>query len=459
MGPKKKLSKSDLKPTVKIKAVFEPEEKTPRRKRKEPVVEDGPAEKISLFDEIPPIPEIPAKEKVSDHFPDKEKPLPVEESIVIVPTAISVVESAPDDKSKINDHGQERNKEPKPDEKILITARVLPEKPEIEPSDANDDDAKHRNKISDHFVEREKKGKGEEEILIITPHPLPEKSDAELEEDIDEVDGKKRNKVSDHFAEKDKKPKSEEEKIVIVPYDMDKDIPEVEVEVKKKKKISRENLKSAVDVKIDIPTPDATVKRKKKKEPIVDEEIKNPLFAAMPKEEKKVEEIPPPVEDEEEEEEEEEEVKVVEQPKKKLSKSDLKPTVKIKAVFEPEEKTPRRKRKEPTIEEDLAEKTSLFEGIPEIPVEKPDTSQSKVKDHFPEKDKATPVEEIVVITPTIISEVESSPDEKSKVSDHFLEKEKKPKEEEKIVIIPKVLPGKPDAEQEAVEDEDAKKKK
>merc|ERR1712142_1168611 len=225
------------------------------------------------------------------------------------------------------------------------------------------------------------------------------------------------------------------EKIVIVPYDMDKDIPEVEVEVKKKKKISRENLKSAVDVKIDIPTPDATVKRKKKKEPIVDEEIKNPLFVATLKEEKK--EVSPPVE----EEEEEEEVKVVEQPKKKLSKSGLKPTVKIKAVFEPEEKTPRRKRKEPVVEDGPAEKISLFDEIPPIP-EIP--AKEKVSDHFPDKEKPLPIEESIVIVPTAISEVESAPDDKSKINDHFQERNKEPKPDEKILITARVLPEKPE---------------
>merc|ERR1712002_430705 len=190
---------------------------------------------------------------------------------------------------------------------------------------------------------------------------------------------------------------------------------------------------------IEIPTPDATVKRKKKKEPVVDEEIKNPLFAAMPNEEKKVEEVPPPVE----EEEEEEEVKVVEQPKKKLSKSDLKPTVKIKAVFEPEEKTPRRKRKEPVVVDEPAEIS--FDDIPQIPIEPP---KEKVSDHFPDKEKPSPVEESIVIVPTTIAEVELVPDEKTKVSDHFIEKDKKPKEEEKIVIIPKVITKKPVDEQQ-----------
>merc|ERR1712142_773873 len=175
--------------------------------------------------------------------------------------------------------------------------------------------------------------------------------------------------------------KEEEDKIKIVPYDMDKDEPEdddeeeEEVE-KKKKKLSRDDLKSARDVKVAIPTPDAAMPRRKKKEPSADDEIKNSLFDDMPKKEvKKAEEVPPPVE--------EDEVKVEVQPKKKLSKQDLKPAVQIKAVFEPEEKTPRRKRKEPIATDEPAEKISIFDDIPSI--EDVNASKEKINDHFPEK--------------------------------------------------------------------------
>merc|ERR1712142_58376 len=80
----------------------------------------------------------------------------------------------------------------------------------------------------------------------------------------------------------------------------------------------------------------------------------------------------PEEESEESEEESDEEEKVEEQAKKKLSLQDLKPAVKIKAAFEPEEQTPRRKRKEP---EEPAEELPLFD-------EKP-----KVQDEFSEKEK------------------------------------------------------------------------
>merc|ERR1711962_976603 len=97
-------------------------------------------------------------------------------------------------------------------------------------------------------------------------------------------------------------------------------------------------------------------------------------------------------------EEEEEEVKP--EPKKKLSRSDLKPAVQIKMAVTPEPApTLRRKKKEP--EEEPADP---FAGLP--------AAKPKVKDEFTEKDK-------------------------------------KPREEEKIVITPAVLPTKPEPEAEA----------
>merc|ERR1712142_1415108 len=301
------------------------------------------------------------------------------------------------------------------EEKIVIKPYVFKDKSKSKPEeDEPEDKKKERRKVSDHFAEKEPKVRKEEERLIITPQ-VP--SETEPEETVDD-EQMPRNKVSDHFKEKEPKVKEEEDKIKIVPYDMDKDEPEdddeeEEVE-KKKKKLSRDDLKSARDVKVAIPTPDAAMPRRKKKEPSADDEIKNSLFDDMPKKEvKKAEEVPPPVEDDEEdeeEEEEEEEVKVEVQPKKKLSKQDLKPAVQIKAVFEPEEKTPRRKRKEPIATDEPAEKISIFDDIPSI--EDVNASKEKINDHFPEKAKPLPVEESVVIAPTLLAEVESAPDSK-----------------------------------------------
>merc|ERR1711909_179609 len=101
----------------------------------------------------------------------------------------------------------------------------------------------------------------------------------------------------------------------------------------------------------------------------------------------------------------EEEVKP--EPKKKLSKADLKPSVQIKVEAAPEEKPKRRKKKEEPIE---AEQGSLFDNIPEV---------------------------------------------KPKVSEELTEKDKKPKEEEKIIITPAELPEKlvvPEEEDESEEE-------
>merc|ERR1711881_733564 len=92
--------------------------------------------------------------------------------------------------------------------------------------------------------------------------------------------------------------------------------------------------------------------------------------------------------EEEEEESEEEEVKP--EPKKKLSKADLKPSVQIKVAAAPEEIPKRRKKEEPSKEE----QGSLFDNVPEM--------KPKVKDEFLEKDKKPKEEKIVIITPKVL---------------------------------------------------------
>merc|ERR1712002_822591 len=80
--------------------------------------------------------------------------------------------------------------------------------------------------------------------------------------------------------------------------------------------------------------------------------------------------------------------------------------------------------------------------------------------HFPENTKPLPVEESVVIAPTVIAEVESTPDTKDKISDHFAERERKDKgEEEKLIIKPYNLPEKADIEPEVPDEDEEKKRK
>merc|ERR1712183_538845 len=288
---------------------------------------------------------------------------------------------------------------------------------------------------------RKKKPVEEEEPVVVAPvvevesaPPVVEEELLEAPEEIvevesapplEEVDGPQlagKDKVRDEFKEKDKKPKGEAEKIVIKPAvlkvkgkpEEEESSSEEEEEEEKapaKKKLSKADLKPAVQIKM-AAEPEAPPLRRKKKD--VDEEPTDP-FAGLPavkpkikdeftekdkkpKDEEKIVIKPAVLKTKPEEsssEEEEEEPKP--EPKKKLSRSDLKPAVQIKIDAAPEPApTLRRKKKE--VDE---EPTDPFAGLPAV---KP----------------------------------------KEKIKDEFTEKDKKPKEEEKIVIKPAVLPTKPE---------------
>merc|ERR1712062_866437 len=84
------------------------------------------------------------------------------------------------------------------------------------------------------------------------------------------------------------------------------------------------------------------------------------------------------------------------EPKKKLSRSDLKPAVQIKIAATPE--PARRKKKEEDEPVD-----DLFSGVPEV--------KPKVKDEFKEKDKKPKEEEKIVIKPAVLPKEEESSDE------------------------------------------------
>merc|ERR1712142_968236 len=200
--PKKKLTKKDLKTSVKIKGLAQSEEKVRRRKPKEPLA-DETMEKKPSFEDIPHLPqEEPQldkdKSKVRDQFTEKSKTTAVEESIVIEPTVLPEVQSAPDERSKISDHFLQKDKAPKEEEKIVISPRALPQK-DTKGDEAIDDEEKKRKAVSDHFAERQKKDKGDEEKIIIKPSALPEKQKSKPETD-DEAEEKERKRVSDHFA-------------------------------------------------------------------------------------------------------------------------------------------------------------------------------------------------------------------------------------------------------------------
>merc|ERR1712202_127784 len=118
----------------------------------------------------------------------------------------------------------------------------------------------------------------EEEKIVITPAVLPTKPEPEADAPTSKP------KISDEFAEKEKKPK-EDEKIVIKPTVLpvkpeesseSEEEPEPEPA---KKRLSRSDLKPAVQIKIAAtPEPAPTLRRKKKE---VEEEPADP-FAGLP---------------------------------------------------------------------------------------------------------------------------------------------------------------------------------
>merc|ERR1712048_1376415 len=87
--PKKKLSRSDLKPAVQIKIAAAPE--PPKRKKKE---EDEPVD--DLFSGVPEI-----KPKVKDEFKEKDKKPKEEEKIVIKPAVLKPEESSSEEEEEV----------------------------------------------------------------------------------------------------------------------------------------------------------------------------------------------------------------------------------------------------------------------------------------------------------------------------------------------------------------------
>merc|ERR1711962_1378463 len=151
-----------------------------------------------------------------------------------------------------------------------------------------------------------------------------------------------------------------------------------------KKKLSKADLKPAVQIKM-AAAPEPALPRRKKKE---EDEPVDDLFSGVP-------EVKPKVKDEftEKEKKPKEEEKIVIKPavlkpeessseeeeedekpaaKKKLSKADLQPAVQIKMAAAPEPALPRRKKKKEDEPVD-----DLFAGVPEV--------KPKVKDEFKEK--------------------------------------------------------------------------
>merc|ERR1712113_1199885 len=154
------------------------------------------------------------------------------------------------------------------------------------------------------------------------------------------------------------------------PVESSEEESEEEEETPAKKKLSKADLKPAVQIKVAIEEEKPKRMRKKQESFAADA---NMLFGGEPA---KVEPPPPPKpepvpEEEEESEEEEEEVKP--EPKK-LSKADLKPAVAIKVNIA-EEEPPKMRRK--MKRQDTAEQEDLFAPKP----------KDKIKDEFTKKEK------------------------------------------------------------------------
>merc|ERR1712168_1191093 len=114
----------------------------------------------------------------------------------------------------------------------------------------------------------------EQEKIVITPKDIPDKTDE-----------KQKQKIKDEFADREKKPK-EDEKIIIKPVvlptkpeESSSEEEEEEVKPEPKKKLSRSDLKPAVQIKMAVtPEPAPTLRRKKKE---TEEEPADP-FAGLP---------------------------------------------------------------------------------------------------------------------------------------------------------------------------------
>merc|ERR1711962_300707 len=239
-------SKADLKPAVQIKMAAAPEPALPRRKKKE--VDEEP--KDSLFDGVP---ETKPKEKIKDEFKEKEKKPKEEEKIVITPAKLPV-------KAEESSSEEEEEPEPEPAKKKLSKADL---KPAVQIK-----------------------------VAIETDKPLRRKKKEPSVDEPDALFGKPdKSKVNDEYAEKEKKPK-EEEKIVITPAKLpvkpEESSSEEEEEPEPepiKKKLSKADLKPAVQIKIAAAPEPALPRRKKKPD---DEEPKESLFDDLPKAKPKV---------------------------------------------------------------------------------------------------------------------------------------------------------------------------
>merc|ERR1712168_881619 len=247
---KKKLSINDLRSSMKVKLNIQQENNISKRKKK-----DNSSDEIKdelTFDDFPeisdPINEL-KKKKIADEFHEKVK--------------IEQVR----------------------DEKLII--RTLPELMTDNEREMNleNEDPKNSKRINDTFGERNKRQKEEEEKLIIKPIPVTNEEKLNIPEGVEDenedIEKEAKKKVSDVFEERKKIKSNDDEKIIIKPevgistQNQKKDGEESDEseeeenedkqsKIETKKKLSINDLRSSMKVKLNIQQENNTPKRKKK---------------------------------------------------------------------------------------------------------------------------------------------------------------------------------------------------
>merc|ERR1712168_359405 len=189
-------------------------------------------------------------------------------------------------KKKIADEFHEKVKiEQVQDEKLII--RTLPELMTDNEREMNleNEDPKNSKRINDTFGERNKRQKEEEEKLIIKPIQVTNEKKLNISEGVEDenedIEKEAKKKVSDVFEERKKIKSNDDEKIIVKPkvgistQNQKKDDEEKQSKIETKKKLSINDLRSSMKVKLNIQQENNIPKRKKKG--IFTDEIKDEL--------------------------------------------------------------------------------------------------------------------------------------------------------------------------------------
>merc|ERR1711894_42535 len=200
-------------------------------------------------------------------------------------------------KKKIADEFHEKVKiEQVRDEKLII--RTLPEQMTDNEREMNleNEDPKNNKRINDTFGERNKRLKEEEEKLIVKPIPVTIEGKLNIfegvEDENDNLEKEAKKKVSDVFEERKKIKSKDDEKIIIKPKvgistqnqkkdseesdeSEEEEDEEKQSKIETKKKLSINDLRSSMKVKLNIQQENNIPKRKKKD--IFTDEIKGEL--------------------------------------------------------------------------------------------------------------------------------------------------------------------------------------